>query len=334
MAGCPNQSGWYGISLNTADHDLVSVSQGIQLLSSLPEGHPEIIPPQKLNDLNAVPNLAVMSETHKIWWRNFIQNQFDEDFGMLEFDDFFLLDDPPEETEDSHLSDPEDEPQRLIQCPNHPLALDFKQDDTVVVRRNKQYWLGKVMEVILSDQLLHVEKFRSDEKGKWTPTSVQRWVHFTSILANIKLTARFRLRKTDSTKIQNLLENVTHAPSSTSSTDKSEDSISDRNPTHSASSSSSNSEDSISDQNPTHPTPSTSFESTQPRKLLNRKILYYFQEESSWVPGKVNSFIKDDLYSLTFTDGTFSLSLDPALYRTPDQSDFPNVPGGWSCFKK
>jgi len=48
-----------------------------------------------------------MSSSYRAWWKNFIENQFDDGYGKIYFDDFFLRDFQREDDRAPSLSESE-----------------------------------------------------------------------------------------------------------------------------------------------------------------------------------------------------------------------------------
>jgi hypothetical protein len=102
-----------------------SIHQGIQILKEIPKSFPELIVPSEIEDVQSVISLPIMSASYRSYWRNFIEKQFEDDYGKIFFEDFFLANHNEQRQESSAEDSVFEESDRVVRCSFHPATFDL-----------------------------------------------------------------------------------------------------------------------------------------------------------------------------------------------------------------
>lgn len=165
---------------STVDQNWIGyhTSYGYQLLSSFPEGYPQILLPSLLEnkDLKDIPSMYdFMDETNKHWWESFISNQSAFHLSLEEtrmYNDNFWL-------QNIHIEDPipvnivtETPPQIIVN--SHPVVhseIIIGEIIAVVADDSETFWIAKVISFENNendnDIVYNIHYFQQDKNGIW-----------------------------------------------------------------------------------------------------------------------------------------------------------------------
>lgn len=337
-----------------------SIVQGIQILASLPDSHPDLILPSEVPRLEGVVGLSVMSADHKRWWRNFIVKQFEDDFGAIYYEDFFLEKRQPAHSDEESMEEEQPRRERLMNCTRHPSPHLLDPGTLIavfaVVGEQAGHWIAKVLELRPTDRRAVVQAFVYDNR-----TNVLRLGRIPSIvdiasilLSGFTLTNGNKMRKQVERKISLLVEDFNGPSSLPSVQDESSQEGQDLGQQDQSSQDGRQDESSRADDRQQNGSSQeegqelgqeqeSSQEESQdecrqnpringwsvlpqrPRSIKDSHIIFLFHR--GWARGRVQRFIIDDDYYICFSDGTFALTLSPAAYGQT------HGVGAWACLQ-